>query len=353
MMKYKLFVLLLLSASFVFPAKVGPLPEVMRPDNITVDGNEIYVVEGAEISVYSLKNLSFIRKFGKKGEGPGELQVIPNIYYNRVVVTPGYILAESFNKVIFFSKEGKSIKEKRKIGQITKTVPIGENFVVKKFIIDENTITYSVIALYNPEMEMIKELYRQEFVQQRTSGGVKLNMVMDFIDFKVYDDKIFIEESVQGFIIEVFDGKGEKLYRIEKEYEKLKVTGEHKEKIILRFKTDPSIKEQGKALGGWNELKKLFTMKFSGTFPAIRSLEVSGGKLYVQTFKVVENKDEYVIMDLKGKIIKRVYVDAFENVPLTGELLGAKLHTLQKGKLYYLVENEDEEEWELMVEDIK
>jgi hypothetical protein len=325
----------------------------MKPDNITVYGSELYVVAGAEISVYSLNDLGLIRKFGKKGDGTGELQVIPNIYYNRVVVTPTTILVESFNKVIFFSKEGKPVKEKEKIEQIAQTVPVGENFAVEKFAPGADGAIYSVIALYNPDMEQVKELYRQKFVQQGTPGAVKLDMVMDFVDFKVYEDKIFIEESAGGFVIEVFDGKGEKSYRIEHEYEKINVTAEHKEAIIRRFKNDPSIVEQGKVFGGWEGIKKLFTMKFPGTFPAIRGLEVSGGKLYARTFKVVENKDEYVIMDLKGKIIKRVYVPAFENVSITGELLGAKLHTLQNDRLYYLVGNEAGEAWDLYVEETR
>jgi hypothetical protein len=74
---------------------------------------------------------------------------------------------------------------------------------------------------------------------------------------------------------------------------------------------------------------------------------------YVQTYKAKENKEEYVIMDLKGNIIKRVYIQKFDNVTLTGKMLGTKLHTIYNDKLYYLVENEDEEEWELHVEEIK
>ncbi len=67
----------------VFPELKGPLPEVMKPDNITVYENERYVVEGPEI--YSLKALKLIRKFGKKGEGPGELISIPG-FYDKVLV---------------------------------------------------------------------------------------------------------------------------------------------------------------------------------------------------------------------------------------------------------------------------
>jgi len=352
MKKFKLLVFVLMMASLAFPTKVGTLAEVMKPDNITVYGNELYVVEGAEISVYSLDDLSLVRKFGKKGDGPGELKVLPG-FYNKISVFPGYILLVSFDRFVFFSKEGTFLKEKKKSFLISQILPVGKNFVVKKLTIGDDGITYSVIALYNSEMEKIKELYRQKFVQQGALGSVKLDMVMDFVSVKVYDDNIFVDASSKGFIIEAFDSQGKNLYQISKEYEKIKVTDDHKKEIIERFKEDPVIKFQMQNHGGWEGVKKLFTMKFQDTFPAIKNLEIFGEKLYVQTFKVKENKSENIIMDLKGKIIKTVYLARFENTPMLAQILGAKLHTLYNDKLYYLLENEDEEEWELHVEEIR
>jgi hypothetical protein len=66
-----------------------------------------------------------------------------------------------------------------------------------------------------------------------------------------------------------------------------------------------------------------------------------------------ENKSEYVVMDLKGNIIKRVYLPRVENVPYMSKIIGSKLHTIYNDKLYYLQENEEEEKWELHVEEIK
>jgi hypothetical protein len=352
-----IFFLFSLLAVAAYSAKVGTLPEVMKPDNISIYQDELYVVEGAKISVYSLDELKLLRQFGKKGEGPGELMVIPYIYYNRVAVSKEFVLAESFNKLVFFTRDGTFKKEKMKgqeTGRINQTLPVGKNFVVKKLRLGDDRIAYTVIAVHDPELKEIKELYRQKFVQQVQQGKqVQLEMVMDFVDFKVYDDKIYIEESPNGFVIEVFDSEGKKLDRIQKEYEKLEVTSAHRERILDRFKNDPSIKAQSKQAGGWNELKKIIKTNFADTFPAIRSFGISGGKMYVQTFKVKDNKDEYVIMDLKGKILKRAYVQAFRNVPLTGELLSVKLNTVHNGKLYYVMENEDEEEWELHVEELE
>jgi len=350
MKKYVVFVVFWLMAGFVFSAYVGSLPEVMKPYNIKIADNDLYVMEDYTISVYSLKDLKLIRKFGKKGEGPGEVQVFPG-YSNKLDVYPDSILVETALKLIYFSKQGTLIKEiKKKSPLYFKTLPVGKNFVIGKLFLDtEKKITYICVCLFDANMNELKELYRQEHTQQGTAIPVKLNMTLDFPQFEVVDDRIFIEESPEGFIIDVFDSKGSKLYRIEKKFEKIKISDERKDKMFKRFIEDPLIKAQG----GWEQVKNLARLIYPDTFPAIKSIAVSGNKLYVQTYKWKDNKEEYVVMDLKGKVLKEVYIPRFENVTMNDEIFGTRLHTIHNDKLYYLMENEDEEEWELHMEEIK
>jgi len=352
--KIKCFVLLILLTGFLFSAKVGTLPEVMRPDNITIFGNELYIVEGATIYVYSLTDVSLIRKFGKAGEGPGELRATP-FFPTRITVSSDYILGETRSKLVYFSKDGKLIKEKRKPNNLVMGfIPIGKNFVATRMHQEEDKLIYNCTRVYDSDLKEIKELYRQKWVQQGIQPpAIKLYMIMDFTNYRVYDDKIFIEESAKGFVIEVFDKNGNKLYQINRDYEKIKVTGEHEEKIINRFKEDPVIKIQADQQGGWNEIKKFFTMIFPDTFPPIQDIGISNGKLYVQTYKVVNNKEEYLVMDLKGKFIKRVFIPKFVGTPIMAKILGTRLSTIDNDRMYYLQENIDEEEWELHAEEIK
>jgi hypothetical protein len=352
--KINFFVLLLFLAGFLFSTKVGTLTEVLKPDNITVLGDELYVVEGATIYIYSLKDLSLIRKFGKAGDGPGELQALPAVP-NKIAVSTDFILAEAPNKLVYFSKDGKFIKEKRKVNVLTiGFLPIGKNLVATKQVVGEDKTFYTCICIFDPDLKEIKELCRQEWIQQGLPPGkTVLDMVMDFTNYRVYDDKIFIEESDKGFLIEIFDSKGNKLYQIEKDYEKILVTGKDREEAVTRFKEDPYIKTQSTQFGGWNELKKLFSMDFPETFPAIQDIGISDDKIYVQTYKKKNGKEEYVVMDLKGKFIKKTYISAFEGTPMLARLMGAKAHTIANGKLYYLKDNIDEEEWDLYIEDIE
>jgi len=340
-------------AGFIFPARVGVLTEVMKPDTIAVSGDNLYVVEGAAVYIYSLKDLRFVKKFGKQGDGPGEVNAF-NGFPNKIDISPRHILIDSPTKLAYFSLDGEYIKEKRKTTPVViGYVSMGDNFVVRKLEQGADKKTYSCICIVDPDFKEVKELYRHLWMQQgNPPATTTIDMIMDFAIYNVYENKIFVDESDNGFHIEVFDDKGNKLYKIEKDYQEIKVTAKDREEAENRFREDPFIKAQEARLGGWNQLKALFSMNFPDTFPPIRDMAVSDGKIYVQTYKKMDGKDEYLVMDLKGNLIKRAYVPAFENTPMLARMMGAKLHVIKGGKLVYLEENIDDEEWELYIETI-
>ena len=126
-----LFIFMFFVANFVFCKNLGTLPEVLKPSMIDVIQNKLYVVDSSAIYIYSLKNMSFLGKFGKRGEGPGEFKVIPQIPFPiRVKAFSDFILVESIDKILFFSREGEFQKEMRKSFQLTRFFPVGENFLI-------------------------------------------------------------------------------------------------------------------------------------------------------------------------------------------------------------------------------
>jgi hypothetical protein len=344
---------LMACASLVFPTVVGSLPDVMKPAMIVVYEGELYVGEGAITSVYSLKDLKLLRKFGKKGEGPGELLEIPD-FPNKITVLKDRVFVTGIGKVIAYTREGTFVKEFRTHQRVIQLLPVGKNFVAKELGGSEDgKSTVSMIVLYNPKMEKIKELYRQEWIQQGALPGIKLYMPLDFVSFAVINDKVFVDESAKGFLIEVFDSSGKKLYQIKKDYEKLEVTSDDKNRLETNLREDPTVKVAIKRLGGWNEAKKIFQMVFLQYFPAIQGIEISGQRLYVRTFKAKDDKEEYLVMDLKGNIIKKVFIPRNLEVGFRARIAGGKLSSISEGRLYYVKENEDEEVWELHVEELK
>jgi hypothetical protein len=352
MKKILIILLMMLFAFLIFPRKIGELTEVLKPDNISVFQEDLFVAEGSTFYIYSIENLHLKKKFGRKGEGPGEILSVPN-FPTRVHGFPDYVLVEGLNKIVFFSRKGEFIKEIRKPTGTTQMLPLGNHYVAKRIIPSEDNRTImSAIYLYDSEMKLIKSLYNQRFVQQGSPPNLKLDMVSDFINFRICDGKLFIEESSKGFFIEVFDENGNKLYEIRKNPEPVLVTASHRDQLIADLKEDPWVKPQIKALGGWEQVKKIIKFEFREHFPAIQNLDISDHKLLVQTFREKQGKEEYIIMDLSGKIEKTVYIPCKVKVSLMPQIMGVKLYAIHNQKLFYIKENEVDETWELHAENI-
>jgi hypothetical protein len=307
--------------------------------------NELFVVEGATVFVYSIKDLSLTRKFGRKGEGPGELKIIP-FKFNILNVFSDYILFDGFDKVVFYSKDGTFIKEKKKDSLHFIVQPVGDNFVTYTIKRNMNGVRYSTISLCTTGLKVIKELYRQKYPDQNRV----LDMYPDSINFAIYENKIFIDESPKGFFIQVYDSKGGELYHINKDYEKIKVMNQHKKVAVDRLAEDPEVK----AAGGWENIGKLVKLNFPGFFPAIREMDVVEGKIFVKTFKTQDNKDEFIIMDLKGKILKKVFLPGAYSILADDEITGRinRFYSFSKDRYFYLIENEKDEVWETHIEKI-
>jgi hypothetical protein len=166
----------------------------------------------------------------------------------------------------------------------------------------------------------------------------------------VYDNKIFVEESPRGFFIEVFDKDGNKLYQIEKKYKKIKVTDTHKKDAVAKLKEEPIVKAQG-----YENIKNAVKFNFFDFLPAIKDILVANQRIYIQTFNKKDSRDEFVIMDLKGVILNRVYLPTGQIPRLLVQFLGLgpKFYSIYNNKIYYLKENVEDEEWELYVTAIK
>ncbi|MCK5005188.1 MAG: hypothetical protein KAS21_08875 [Candidatus Aminicenantes bacterium] len=74
---------------------------------------------------------------------------------------------------------------------------------------------------------------------------------------------------------------------------------------------------------------------FPEYLPEINDLNGDSNKIYVTTFREMNEKSEIIVLDLNGNIIKTCYVPK------------ASLSNIQKGKFYYLVDKEEDEVWEL------
>lgn len=81
MRKSPVLVFILLCAICLQAEKVTEFPELMQPVRITIDGDEMFVVDGrSKIEVYSISDQKLLREISKSGQGPGEFQRQPSFF---------------------------------------------------------------------------------------------------------------------------------------------------------------------------------------------------------------------------------------------------------------------------------
>jgi hypothetical protein len=334
-MKINIFITLsMLFTGFVLAVEVAPLPDLINPDGIQADRHQLYITEQHSIYIYSLKDSRLIKKFGKSGEGPQEFKV-SRFSAGRIYIhlEPEVLLVNSLKKISFFTKNGDFIKEIRTVSG-SRFRPIGSGFAAYGPVI-ENKVAYRAVNLHGRDLKKIKELYREEVGQM----GKDINplTLMKPLLFYVSGGKLLI--GGKDGIIYVFDANGSPLYSIRPEYKPIPFSGEQKRKFELDFKTHPRFNSL------YEVVKK--QLKYPEYFPLMRYFHAADNKVYIRTHREVKGESEFFIFTIEGKLLKRIMLpvkekDALESYP----------YTIQDGKFYQLVENEQTEEWELHKTDI-
>lgn len=337
-------ILVLLIPVFLSTAtKVIPLPGVNKPEQqVAIDKDRMYVIEGTTIYIYSLKDFKLIKKFGKRGEGPQEFMTsafMGPIGTLWVDVQSDYILVKSLGKLSWFSKNGAFIKEAKSPAPFMWAfLTHGEQYAGLKY--ESGNVRYLVLMAYNNKLEEIKEIERMKDSFQMGKGFevLKKNPIQ-----RVYKDRLYTAWD-NDFRIKVFDTGYKLLYSIKHPIERVKVTDDMKKDILHFFKTSQMTK---------NFFEMMKPIKFPEYFPAVANMFITGDKIYVVTFKTAPVDDttdnnKIMVFDLKGKFLRNILLpvrmmDPIQSYP----------YTIHEGKMYQLVENEDEEAYEVHITDIK
>lgn len=323
-------------SGLVFGDKAAALPGILKPERIYVHKNRLYVVERITISVFSLKDFDLIKKIGKEGEGPGEFkEQVFNLHFK-----DGQVLVNSAGRVTYFSEDGTYIKEEKSSAPGTGSfLPVKDKFVGLQVKGEEGKF-FKIISLFDANFQKIKEIYR---IEDDFRPGKEMRAFIEPQMFDVVDNKIIVTFD-KNFVITVFDAAGNVDFTIKRKYDRIKVSDAHKEAVHFFYRTDPYYKQY------YGRLKNILT--FPGYLPAIRFFFLSGNKIYVQTYKRENNKSEFFIFDKTGNLIKKVFVPFIEEEFSYNEFSFPRHHAVAGGKLYQLLEN-DEEEWDLYITHIK
>lgn len=335
-----LFLFLLILIPLVSARKIATFSDHGMPDAIRIDDSRFYITEGSSVFIYSLKDYKLLKKFGSRGEGPEEFKGNPQLY-----VQGANILINSTAKVSFYTKKGVFIKEVNNIVSGRSFLPLGDRYIGYSSAVDQDGVRYSGIYLYDSAFARIKSVFRYKSIAQSQNGKGWHLFARTYIKPLICGEKIIVAGGV-GFVIDLFDEYGQKLFVINREYQRVKFTESHKEKILNLYKTRPSTAPE------YDWWKK--NIHFPDCFPAIRTIYTADKKIYVRTYRERENKSEFIIFDLEGKLLKTIFLPIAPSSAKNAYpyLYDSTPFTIKNGNLYQLILDEETEEWSLHVHDI-
>ena len=147
-----------------------------------ITDNHIIVYEQyySKILIFDRKG-KFIRKFGQKGKGPGEMTVIENVI---AFQDEDFLMVQdmSSRKVIKFSMEGKLIEERTftspDINELAKISLVGPDrfaLVFKRPV--SKQLNYPMIHIYNKNFELVDELYFVNTENQKSGSSSRRHSI--------------------------------------------------------------------------------------------------------------------------------------------------------------------------------
>ncbi len=324
-------------------AGVVPFPDLQKPASLKIHKDRIFINDGAVIYIHSLRDFTLLNRFGRKGEGPGEFKIHPNLNGGGVVfhVQGEDIIVSSLGRVSYFTRDGRYVKEMKSktLFGFGSFVPFGQSYVGMGVAGDAQKQFYT-FNFYDNTFEKEKEILRIAAFDPAEINPVTIRL---FPEIHIGGGKIFINDH--NGVIHVFDGDGKEIDTITidtlKEYEgNVAVTKDRKDKYINYLKTDYRFKDR------FDFLAKL--MKFPGDFPLVRAFTIDSGKIYALTFREDQDSRELFILDLEGNLLKKTRITLEELNP--HEFYP---YTIKDGKVYQLREGADTEEYELHITGIE
>lgn len=334
-----IFLGILLSFLLTHAETYKELEENFSTPYLTMDDTHfcIWDIKSCKFFIYSINGLSKIAEFGRKGEGPKEFMPINGT----VTICGDSIYVSQYPRLSVFSKKGKFIKIIKCPINAGSFIPLGRNFIGTRYPFTKPTDIMGkiVFSLYDSRLKKKKDIFQGEFRKFSWPGAQKTNVLYVRNCFKavVYDQKLFIGFSRNGFFFTVYDLEGNKLYNIRLDYKKRKITNEYKKNQIDIIK-----KHWGKQ---WEYYKSRFEIVFPEYFPAFSNFAIDNRKIYVFMYPSGETRQDVLILDLYGKLLRKI------TIPLIGDGITAREPLCIKDeKIFYMYDNESTEKWEIRFE---
>ncbi len=270
------------------------------------------------------KNGNFVTSFGRKGQGPGELQFPTYLKINshdEIIITD-----QHRRKLMIFTLDGRLIEEKPVDFSTPVIIPLYNGKYLVYFFqhIPEVKSNYQLILLYSSNFNKIKELDRMKPINTRTATSIK--GINHWLMASVTKKNIYLGSSERGYDIWVYDLEGNLERKIRKEYKPVPITEEFKLKYMKRFER---AREELR--------KKIYFPESQPPFQYCFTDE--GGRLFVMTYEKGESPREYKydIFNPNGAFIGRLSLENYGQYGMSETPLFAMV---KRNHLYCIREKE-------------
>jgi hypothetical protein len=332
MKKLWIITLLFFGTHLISADKVVPFIDLVRPGALAVGQHRLYVADGPQIYIFSIKDFKLKRKFGREGEGPQEFK--RRVYL--IDIHEDHIMVNSYDKVSYFTKDGEFKRELKAPPSHMRFRALGKKFAGFSVSIEKGTM-YRTLNIYDSNLAKEKEVCRLKHeVQAQSRQGTSI--FAKALSADIWLNRLFIAVK-EDLTIDVFDENGQHVYSIKRDYQRIKVTEKDKQKVMNYLKTDPETKQY---------FEMLKPIKFPTLFPAVREMITEDQNVYAVTYRNEEGKHELFIFNIDGKFQGKAFIpiklkNAVDFYPFT----------IKNEQLYQLIENEETEEWNLHITKIK
>ncbi len=325
----------------VYSAGEMAIPDIYKPESITVNENYIYITQDIEVFIYSKKDMKLIKKFGQAGEGPREFMKIPSPWFPSIslYLTSDKLAINSLGKISFFSKEGEFLKE-TPTGTQARYIPVGDKYVYMH-LTAEDKVTLIAADLVDTNLKKINTLCHYKFPGQagKKRDPILMARLATYFDRYAYKDKFVYPTDTNS--IKIFNSDGKEIASFTPDYTKVPINGVLKKTIDEFFTNDirfkrPYLNDKGRNLISLPEYMPIF-----------KDYRLADDKIYILSNFKKDGKFETFIYDFSGKLLEKTFITLVES-----DMLTLYPFSIQDNKIYQLVLDEDEEEFNLHITEI-
>jgi hypothetical protein len=283
----------------------------LRTIRIDNDGN-IYALDNKDINIKVFdKNGVHLRTMGKRGQGPGEIQMPSAMSVSYAGHQIG-ILDIAANKFVVFTNTWECIKE----------TPLGTYSLISALMDDTgriygNSLVFSDNAVTTTLAKYDSGMKREATIAEISEKiiGPKINALPTRIAFGLMSGDRLAWAFTEKYEISIVDSDSKTVRKIVKDCNRLRVTEKDKEDMIKME---------------WGDSPP--DLVFPDSFPSFRSLIADEkGFIYVRTYeKDDRDRYRYDVFDADGLYIARFFLPSSE-----------RLAEARSGKLYCLIEENE------------